>query len=370
MGGCNETDAKEPTPKKPVQESSPEAPAPAKASDEIAIETAQFETPDVKILTLGAGECGKSTIWRQLKLLYCGGFDEDEIETNKSVIRINVIADIKTLLEAVHRNDETIAQELQSSVELVNDLQGTDDEFTPEVADAISQIWADPIAKHTFKTNNSIGLGDNAGFFLDSVKRIADPNYVPTSEDILKSRIRTTGISNLDFKIKNINTQLTDVGGQKSERSRWQKCFTNVDYLLFVVSLSDFDQVMFEEEGTSRTVDSMNLFSQIANSNIFENKPIFLVLNKKDLFTTKLRESPDKFREAYPGFDGDINNVDKCIEHVQKAFLDQIDANRSAEAWIEPIPTCAMSDTEIRSLFQKIAKKIIDGQKPEEGPAE
>lgn len=359
MGGCNDVD----NGAKPANEKKPEPsgqPAPAN-KDEITITSAEFSTPEAKILTLGAGECGKSTIWRQLKLIYCGGFDESERSTMKDVIRLNVISDIKTILEALSRSEQPVNQSLQSSVELITELANSEEDLTPEVAQNITKLWADPVIKHVFKQSNSIGLGDNAGFFLDEVERIAQSDYTPTDEDILKSRIRTVGISNLDFQFNNILTQLVDVGGQKSERARWQKCFTNVDFLLFVVSLSDFDQFMFEEEGTSRTQDSMALFNQIANSNIFESKPIFLVLNKKDLFEKKLQENPDKFREAYPGFSGDISSPEACIEHVKESFLKGLQ-ERNADAWVETIPTCAMNQDSIRSLFQQIGKKVVQAK--------
>lgn len=341
--------------KQPVKEEKPKP-----KTDGIKIVSAKFKDPDVKILTLGAGECGKSTIWRQLKLIYCGGFSEDERNNFKSVIRINVLSDIKTLIESLNRADQNVPPDLVANRDLINELSLSDEELVPDVAQAIFDLWNDPIMKVIYQQSNSIGLGDNADFFLDNVKRIAAPEYVPTNEDILKSRIRTTGIADLKFSIESRHTQLVDVGGQKSERSRWQKCFQGVDFLLFVVSLSDFDQCMFEDEGTKRTEDSMNLFDQIANSNIFVGKPIILILNKKDVFQKKLAASPDKFRESYPGFSGDTGNLDQCVEHVKQAFLARIKQGRAATAWVEAISACAMSEDSIRELFQKIAKKVIE----------
>jgi GTPase SAR1 family protein len=311
------------------------------------------------MLTLGAGECGKSTIWRQLKLIYCGGFDRDEKESMRRVIRINVIADIKALIEFLRRNGQSVGADLAGSVELVSGLQASEEELLPDVAQEISRIWHDPVMRLGFNEAGSIGLGENAGFFLDNVERIAKSNYVPTDADILKSRIRTTGIANLDLMIGDVRTELVDVGGQKSERSRWQKCFQGVDFLLFVVSLSDFDQSMFEDEALSRTRDSMDLFGSIANSPIFEAKPIFLVMNKADLFRRKLQELPEQFMAAYPGFQGDVTNIKQCIDHVEHAFKSRLRANRPAEAWVEAIATCAMEMESVRSLFQSIARKIL-----------
>jgi hypothetical protein len=113
----------------------------------------------------------------------------------KEVIKINLIGDIKTLIDALKRSGESIAGELSNAIDLVSGLQLSEDELLPDVAEQIALLWADPILKVIYQQANSIGLGDNAGFFLDNVARIANPSYVPTDEDIVKSRIRTTGIA-------------------------------------------------------------------------------------------------------------------------------------------------------------------------------
>jgi hypothetical protein len=59
---------------------------------------------------------------------------------------------------------------------------------------------------------NSIGLGDNAGFFLDKGRRIAAPNYISTDENILKTGMRTTSVASLNFLIEQVKTELVDVG--------------------------------------------------------------------------------------------------------------------------------------------------------------
>jgi len=332
-------------------------------SGEITIKSGEFDDQDIKILTLGAGECGKSTIWRQLKLIYCGGFTEEERCAMKQVVKVNLISDIKELIEALKRSGQSVAAELSNSIEAVSGLELNDDELIPEIAEEISRIWKDPIMQVTYKEANSIGIGDNASYFLDKVTQIAEPDYLPSDEDLLKSRIRTTGIANLDFLINDLKTKLFDVGGQKGERARWQRCFKGVDFLLFVVSLSDFDQCMFEDESIRRTDDSKELFGQIANNQIFEDKPIFLILNKVDIFKKKLAANPEKFRQAYPDFTGDISDEQACIEHVKQTFLKQLNKDRQLDrAWVETITACAMEENSIRDLFQKVARKVLDSR--------
>jgi hypothetical protein len=47
---------------------------------------------------------------------------------------------------------------------------------------------------------------------------------------------------------------MVDVGGQRSERRKWIHCFENVTSIIFLVALSEYDQILFESENEVRTV--------------------------------------------------------------------------------------------------------------------
>jgi hypothetical protein len=52
---------------------------------------------------------------------------------------------------------------------------------------------------------------------------------------------------------------MVDVGGQKSERRKWIHCFQDVTSILFLVSLSGFDQCLVEDKDAVRAVlDRLN----------------------------------------------------------------------------------------------------------------
>lgn len=59
----------------------------------------------------------------------------------------------------------------------------------------------------------------------------------------------------LNFQLfnKNLNVlciiyRMVDVGGQRSERRKWIHCFENVTSIIFLVALSEYDQILFESE--------------------------------------------------------------------------------------------------------------------------
>lgn len=72
-------------------------------------------------------------------------------------------------------------------------------------------------------------------------------DYIPTNKDILLSRKATKGISEFTIPINNIPFRFVDVGGQRSQRQKWFQCFESVTSILFLVSSSEFDQVLVED---------------------------------------------------------------------------------------------------------------------------
>ncbi len=42
--------------------------------------------------------------------------------------------------------------------------------------------------------------------------------------------------------------RMVDVGGQRSERRKWIHCFENVTSIMFLVALSEYDQVLVESD--------------------------------------------------------------------------------------------------------------------------
>ena len=88
--------------------------------------------------------------------------------------------------------------------------------------------------------------------FLDDLDRLGKKDYMPTEQDILRTRVKTTGIVEVHFSFKNLNFKLFDVGGQRSERKKWIHCFEDVTAIIFCVAMSEYDQVLHEDETTVR----------------------------------------------------------------------------------------------------------------------
>jgi len=88
--------------------------------------------------------------------------------------------------------------------------------------------------------------------FFESLDRLFAKDYIPTDQDILRSRLKTTGITETVFELGTLTYRMFDVGGQRSERKKWIHCFENVTALLFLVAISGYDQCLVEDKDAVR----------------------------------------------------------------------------------------------------------------------
>ena len=102
--------------------------------------------------------------------------------------------------------------------------------------------------------------------YFDNIARIAQHDYMPNDQDVLRSRVKTTGITETTFIIGELTYRMFDVGGQRSERKKWIHCFENVTTILFLVAISEYDQLLFEDETVNRMQEALTLFDSICNS--------------------------------------------------------------------------------------------------------
>ncbi len=83
---------------------------------------------------------------------------------------------------------------------------------------------------------------------MNALDRLSSPHYVPTQSDVLRTRVKTTGIVETTFSYKHLHFKLVDVGGQRSERKKWIHCFEDVTAIIFCVAMSEYDLVLIEDD--------------------------------------------------------------------------------------------------------------------------
>ncbi|KAJ3375965.1 Guanine nucleotide-binding protein alpha-2 subunit [Allomyces arbusculus] len=313
---------------------------------------------ECKILLLGSGESGKSTIVKQMKIIHQSGYTQQELLNYRSTIFANTMDSIRVLVESIrllqldYELDENSMHaarfmELQETRQINYD----DPQILPEVAIIIESIWKDPvIAKLMLRTSD----------FFQEIRRISAPNYVPNEQDVLRARIKTTGIIETRFSMGQLQIHMFDVGGQRSERRKWIHCFEAVTSIIFCVALSEYDQVLLEDSKQNRMAESLVLFESVINSRWFVRTSIILFLNKVDLFKDKLTKVPlSKYFSDYTG-EEDLNKGAKYL--LYKFTL----LNR-AKLKIYPHLTCATDTSNVRLVFAAVKDTILQNALKDSG---
>ncbi|KAJ6460180.1 guanine nucleotide binding protein, alpha subunit [Mycena sanguinolenta] len=111
--------------------------------------------------------------------------------------------------------------------------------LTPALADAIWHVARAPAVERLVDEHPAdFYLMDSAGYFFSSIHRIAAPTYVPSEEDVLRARARSTAIIETRFWMGDLMIHMFDVGGQRSERKKWIHCFESPVTSLSAASLA------------------------------------------------------------------------------------------------------------------------------------
>jgi len=270
-----------------------------------------------KILLLGAGECGKSTILKQMKILHParqGAFSNSEKETYKQLVYNNTITSIQTLIQACEDLNPPIAFTTANADPICERIMALDPTRIPsfDCKEDIEAMWADDGIQEAKRREKEFHLLDSAPYFLNQINRTFRDDFEINQQDILRSRITTTGIIETAFMKDHLTFRMFDVGGQRGERKRWIHSFDDVTAIMFIASLNEYDQVLAEDRSMNRLDESLNLFESISNLPWFENAAIILFLNKKDLFEDKIKNVPiGDFHPDYKDWQYDNGEVPK-----------------------------------------------------------
>lgn len=292
-----------------------------------------------KLLLLGAGESGKSTIFKQIKLLFQTGFDDAELRSYTSVIHANVYQTIKILYDGakelaqveLESSKYVISPDNQEIGEKLSEIGGRLDYplLSKELVQDVRKIWEDPAIQETYSRGSILQVPDCAQYFMENLDRLAEADYLPTKEDVLHARVRTNGVVEIQFSPLGESKRggevyrLYDVGGQRNERRKWIHLFEGVNAVIFCAAISEYDQMLFEDETQNRMMETKELFDWVLKQRCFEKTPFMLFLNKFDIFEEKIQKVPltvcEWFKDYQPLAPGK-QEVEHAYEFVKKKF--------------------------------------------------
>lgn len=341
-----------------------------------------------KLLLLGPGESGKSTIVKQMRILYHdndgAAVDQSEIiEQRIKDIRKNVKDAILTIVGAMPQLQPPVLlanpDNQQHVAYLMNVATRDNFEYSQEFYDRTEILWRDAGVQQCYKRYNEYQLFDSAKYFLDRIATIRNPDYRPTNQDILRCRVLTSGIYEIRFHVNNIHFHLFDVGGQREERRKWVQCFNDVTSIIFVASCSEYDQQLREDVNQNRLRESLHLFSKVWHNRWLQEVSIILFLNKQDLLEQKIREGRSRLEKYFPEYayystrESAPSSVDQEVHRVRCFIKDQFLSivrqpqiewprpnNQKLKAhYCFPHFTCAVDTENVRAVFNYCRENIL-----------
>jgi guanine nucleotide-binding protein G(i) subunit alpha len=312
---------------------------------------------EVKLLLLGAGESGKSTIVKQMKIIHETGYSREECIQYRPVVFSNTIQSLMAIIRAMgHLKIDFADVSRSEDARQFFSLAASAEEGTlpPELAHVMKRLWHDDGVQQCFFRSREYQLNDSASYYLNKLDVISQRDYVPTQQDVLRTRVKTTGIVETHFEYKGLMFKMFDVGGQRSERKKWIHCFEGVTAIIFCVALSGYDLVLAEDEEMNRMIESMKLFDSICNNKWFVKTSIILFLNKKDIFAEKIKASPLSI--CFPEYRGP-NTFEDTTQYIKEQFENL--NKRKDEKTIYSHFTCATDTNNIEFVFSAVTDVII-----------
>ncbi|XP_018580006.1 guanine nucleotide-binding protein G(f) subunit alpha [Anoplophora glabripennis] len=300
-----------------------------------------------KLLLLGTGESGKTTIIKQMKILHINGFSEVERKEKIPFIRQNIhesIYDIVSNMSKINPPVEIHSVESKTSVEYILNLGPNEpSEYTDEYFDHVKIAWADKGVQDTYERSNEYQLIDSAAHFLNRLDEIRQPDYIPTTLDILFCRVMTVSISKIEFEVKYgggvAEFWMYDVGGQRGQRKKWIQVFDGIQAILFIISASDFDQTLREDENKNRLEEAFSLFEDVYRSRFVRDAGLILFLNKQDLLKKKIDQGRklEKYFPEYSNYQTKEGDPNSEYDRAKFFMKDKVEKIASTPLTIEHI---------------------------------
>ena len=171
-------------------------------------------------------------------LLYNNGYKSEELLQFKISIYANVLTTMKLLCESLFEQQQQQKQEMNSQLQKILFFDNETNEkmakslldllesqansivlhadriYDEKMSEIVEKLWNDSRVRQMFEDHASdLHIFDGAIHFMSDLARLRPPSYIPTSEDVLYCRRKTTGVVEFKFTHDQYMYNLIDVGG-------------------------------------------------------------------------------------------------------------------------------------------------------------
>lgn len=308
---------------------------------------------------------------KQFRLINHNEYSASELESFVSIIHSNVLGAIRYGIRFAADYEIDLKGDLKSDAEYLLELGSV--AMDEAVGVKVKRVWESDSFQNKVVTHEKFQIDDGALYFMGHVERIGAKGYVPTSQDILHARQKSTGIVETQFVSNNALFRIVDVGGQKSERKKWSVLFADITGIIFCADVSCYDTPLREDPNINRMVDSLLTFQSICSNRDLQSRDIILFLNKTDLLAKKLKRSPiptdllssslkplsspSSPRTAFPLPALSASPTpEEALKYIQALYLSR---NENQNKFVYVHHTIATDTPNIKAVFTDIVKEIV-----------
>ncbi len=115
-----------------------------------------------KVLLLGSGDSGKSTILKQMRLVHHTPFSSHEIESYRQLIFLNLTHGLKCVIDEMANMGLRVAPEIRHSICVLRRAPDIKDyePFDAKYCAALKRLWNDPNLQAAYARGNEAALPD------------------------------------------------------------------------------------------------------------------------------------------------------------------------------------------------------------------
>jgi len=290
------------------------------------------------------------------------GFSKDEIDLYKDILRQNIMIGMQELVKQAEKLEIRVSSENRKHGRFFLQMVVFETVLDEKLSKKIIALWNDPAIQQTWNLAPSFQMQmSNLEYLMNHINRIAEPEYIPTKDDILQARIRTTGQQSTTFTKDKYTWELIDVGGQKPERAKWESIILEggLHAIIYFTGLDEYNMLSAEEKGKTKMQVSMEAFSEVINSIAKHNLCLLLFLNKLDLFEKKIKDENNfqDFRKHFPEYKGEAK-VEVCCDFIKEKFIGTLTED-SDHLEVHTHVTCALDTDHITAVFEAVKDNIF-----------
>ena len=165
-----------------------------------------------RVLVLGAGDVGKTTLLRQMQLLFQSShYAEDNRSVFVGTIRACLLEIVRDIVCGMRRLEidfdeadtiECAIRLREAAMEPAAHAAGSE----RHVADIV-RLRADGGVRRALERSLELHLAESSRYFLEAAERLFAPDYQPNDIDLLRLRVRSTGVTR--FQVESFHCVLS-----------------------------------------------------------------------------------------------------------------------------------------------------------------